>query len=233
MNHPFTVIWIGDKLPDHRPILQAGEEARCVCEICERSWIEHGKPEESEWEWRACRRAEVIADAPWGVFDPSWFHYLCKMTLGEIEVFLVFVNYRNGESGESAPGVANVMALTGLSKSSADHIVSKFVKVGLLTLLRKHTGKSNEHNVYSLPPTTRHDEIMAKFAQRKATTNPKRPSFRGNDVAVPRPSQDAITPDLPEGDRSENLRRLREIGAALPVKTVPMVAKSRCSSSCT
>ena len=96
--------------------LAPGEEALCICAVCERSWVEHGEPDESHWEWRKLELAEAVAEAPWGIFDPSWFYELHKLSVSEIAVFLAFVAYRNGNSGESAPSLATVFALTGVSR---------------------------------------------------------------------------------------------------------------------
>jgi hypothetical protein len=163
----------------------------------------------------------AIAEAPWGVFDPSFFHGLRGLNASEVMVFLAFVSYRHGVTGESQPGIANIVALTGVHRNTASRAIKRLVKVGLLTLLRKHTGKSAEHDVYSLPPTIRHDEIMANLKKRTATAKPQRRTLHGNDVRVPRPSQDPITTDLPEADRLANLERLAELHSKLQVKTVP------------
>lgn len=215
MNHPFTVIWIGAKLPDRRPIMRPGEEALCICAVCERSWVEHGEPDESHWEWRKLELAEAVAEAPWGIFDPSWFYELHKLSVSEIAVFLAFVAYRNGNSGESAPSLATVFALTGVSRRSIYRCIAKLVAIGLLTLARKRSGRKGDSNVYRLPPTLRHDEIMAKLKERKAPFEPQRPTRRSNDVSVPRPFQDSITPDLPEAKRRENMKRLHDMVGAV------------------
>jgi len=211
MDHAFTVIWIGAKLPERRPITQPGEEAFCICVVCERSWTEHGKPDESQWQWHECELAVTIAEAPWGIFDPSWFHGLRNLNASELDVFLAFVAYRNGNSGESAPSVATIFALTGVSRRSIYRCIAKLAKIGLLTLVRKRSGRKGESNVYRLPPTLRHDEIMAQVRERKAPSERQRLTFRGSDVPVPRPSQDRITPDLPEAERRENIKRLAEM----------------------
>jgi hypothetical protein len=52
---------------------------------------------------------------------------------------------------------------------------------------------------------------MAKLSERKAPSKPQRPTPRSNDAPVPRPSQDPITPDLPEAERRQNIKRLGEM----------------------
>jgi hypothetical protein len=212
MNHPFTVIWIGDKFPDRRPIMQPGEADRCVCEVCESSWAEHGRPDESQWKWHKLELAEAVVEAPWGIFDPSWFHDLRDLNASEIRVFLAFASYRNGVTGESAPGVANVVALTGVSERTTRRAIAGLVRVGLLTLLRRRSGRRGEPNVYRLAPTLRHDQIMAKVAERKAATSPAssaRPTASATGGA--RPSQDPISPPISAAEREAGERVLERI----------------------
>jgi hypothetical protein len=95
LGHAFTVIWIGAKLPDRRPIMQAGEEARCICAVCGRSWAEHGKPDESQWEWRNEWGALLVCDGrevkspPFGIIDATYplrlkgAGYPCEIVLFE------------------------------------------------------------------------------------------------------------------------------------------------------
>ncbi len=212
MNHPFTVIWIGDKFPDRRPIMQPGEADRCVCEVCERSWVDHGRPDESQWKWHKLELAEAVAEAPWGIFDPSWFHDLRDLSASEIAVFLAFASYRSAATGESAPGVANVVALTGVSERTARRAIAKLVRVGLLTLVRRRSGRKGESNVYRSAPTVRHDEIMAKLADRKSARAPAssaRPT--ASTTAGARPSQDPISPPISAAEREAGERVLKRI----------------------
>jgi len=180
-----------------------------------RSWAEHGKPATSEWRWVEMDAYNAIVEAPWGIFDPSWFHGLRGLNASEFAVFLAFVTARNASSGESAPSVAFILAVTGLSRSTVTRFIAKLVKVGLLALVHKHSGRKGDADTYRLAPALRHEEIMAAKAEHKRkatdTASPKPTSaVHGNGAPTggARPSQDPISPDLPLEERTANMKRL-------------------------
>lgn len=233
-DHAFTTSWHGTK-PGERftPLI------RLICKCayreggttCLRSWAEHGKPAPSEWRWHEMDAANAINQAPWGILDPSWFHGLRELNAGEVRVFLAFVTARNASSGESAPSVAFILATTGVSRSTVTRSIAGLIKVGLLTLVRRRSGRPLDADTYRLAPALRHEEIMAAKAERerKATASPK-PTSAGHNNGAPtggaRPSQDQITPDLPLEERAANMkplaatRRQLKQGALKPIAEI-------------
>jgi DNA-binding transcriptional regulator PaaX len=140
-----------------------------------------------------------------GILDASWIQKLKTITRADTHlVFIVYVFCRNVNTGEAYPSVLFVAEFLGISERTVRRAINDLVKAGLLVLVRKHTGKKGEPNVYRVAPAERFDAL------RKT-----RPKFPSNGKPSPkRQPNDVLTPDISEGEREAGERTLAALKEA-------------------
>jgi hypothetical protein len=216
MDHAFTVIWIGAKLPERRPIMQPGEEAFCICAICGASWNDHGEPNESQWEWRnewdalLVRDGQEVKSPPFGIVDGTYplrlkaADYPC-----EIVLLAACMVYRDQDSGLVSQSDADFAKKYGYGVSTVRRARTKLIEKRLLFPEGRHSNLSGSANSYLMPPAV---NFNASRAERRAKASARRPARnatnQSSSVSVARPSQDHVTADLPAEERAANLKRL-------------------------
>ncbi|MFY9739456.1 MAG: hypothetical protein WAK11_10450 [Candidatus Cybelea sp.] len=167
----------------------------------------------------------AIAEMPFGIIDPSWLPMLSLLNPTERMVFDLFALHRNALSGLSSVPVALIQKLTRRNRSTITRAVAKLVKVGLLTLIHKHSGRKDGANVYLLPPTLRRDEIMAAKAKRErnatATASPKPGATPRIEPPGAKAHADVLSAPVTAEEREASAAALEKIRDGLNVKRIP------------